>query len=110
MIAAWALVLVYGLWVFYLAVMNLQRARNAGTLDVWAYRFGLPVFVVGWLLDFVVNIAVLSFIMLEPPRELLVTSRLKRHIATGTGWRCSMARWVCSNLLDAFDPSGCHCD
>jgi len=104
------IVFIYGLWVLYLAIMNLDRARKAGTLNPWAHRLGLPLLYFGLVLDFVSNATILSVIMLEPPRELLMTTRLKRHIATGIGWRYSVARWICSNLLDAFDPSGCHCD
>jgi len=33
----------YVLWVFYLAVMNLKRARDAGTLTKPALVLGMPV-------------------------------------------------------------------
>jgi hypothetical protein len=107
--AVLAFLAVWVLWVFYLAVMCLERARRAGTLRPWAYRLGLPVLYVGWLLDFLVNVAVFTFVMLEPPRELTVSARLSRHIAHGRGWRQRLAMWFCHTLLDTFDPSGCHC-
>lgn len=109
-LALLALGLLYGLWVFYLAVMNLKRAKDAGTLRPWARRFGGPVLLVGVLLDVLVNWLVFTVLLIEWPREALVTARLKRHIAHGHGWRMRVARWFCADLLDTFDPSGCHCD
>jgi hypothetical protein len=104
-----AILSVYGLWVFYMAVMNLKRAKDAGTLRPWARRFGGPVLLVGVLLDLIVNWLVFTIILLELPRETLVTARLKRHLKS-QGWRRNVAYWFCSELLDTFDPSGAHCN
>ncbi len=98
----------YALWLLYLAVMNLQRARDAGALTRPAYLLGLPILYLGLLVDFLVNVVVLTALMLEPPREWLVTARLTRHAHDGDGWRCAMALWIAANLLDVFDPSGKH--
>jgi len=95
------------LWVFYLAVMNLSRAREAGTLRKPAYIAGYPVLILGFILDFLVNIIVVSIVMLEFPKEVTVTSRFKRLKNKG-GWRGKWAGWVATNILDPFDPSGVH--
>ncbi len=100
---------VYALWVFYLAVMALMRARDAGTLSRPALVLGYPILALGYLLDFLVNFFILTWILLEVPRELVVTARLSRHRTNGPGWRYNVCTWICSNLLDAFDPGGCHC-
>jgi hypothetical protein len=97
------------LWVFYLAVMCLKRARDAGTLTKTAYALGQPVLIIGLLIDTLANFTVVTVMFLEPPLEFLVTSRLKRHIERDRGWRSRLARWCCSTLLDSFDPSGSHC-
>ena len=97
----------YALWVFYLAVMNLKRAKDAGMLTRTAAALGYPVLFVGWILDAFVNVFVLTVLMLELPQELLVTTRLKRHNRYGNGWRKSFARWF-EPLLDPYDPSGDH--
>lgn len=97
----------YALWIFYLAVMSLKRAKDAGLLDKTARFFGTPVLFIGYILDALVNIFVLTFILLEFPKELTVTERLKRHIRTSTGWRLKVARWFIP-LLDPYDPSGHH--
>jgi hypothetical protein len=96
----------YALWVFYLAVMNLKRAKDAGLLSKTAMALGYPVLIVGYLLDCFVNVFVMTFLLLELPRETTVTSRLKRH-NKGTGWRKAVAAWA-EPLLDPYDPSGDH--
>ena len=87
---------------FYLACMNLSKARSEGTLSTVAYIVGYPV-----LLDFLVNVVVFTVILFEWPKELTVTRRLKRHIKLG-GWRAKVAAWLAKYILDPFDPSGRH--
>lgn len=108
MILALGFVSIYILWLFYLAVMNLKRAKDAGKLSRTAYVLGLPILFVGYLLDAAVNLIIFTVILFELPKELLVTARLSR-LQHGTGWRATLARWFCVNLLDQFDPTGCHC-
>ncbi len=95
------------LWVFFLAVMSLKRARDTVGLSFWCKFFGYPVVCVGLLIDFAANVFLLSLILLEVPKEGTVTSRLKRHNRESTGWRKSVAVWA-EQLLDRFDPSGDH--
>lgn len=97
----------YILWPFYLAVMNLKRARDAGKLTKVAYALGAPILFVGWALDIAVNWMVMTVVLLELPREATVTARLKRHANRYT-WRGRVARWFALHLLDPYDPSGRH--
>ena len=97
----------YALWVFYLAVMNLKRARDVGLLNKTALTLGYPVLFAGYILDAFVNIFVMTFLFLEMPEELTVTERLKRHIKTSDGWRLRLASWFIP-ILDPFDPSSHH--
>ncbi len=108
MIILYGFLSIYVLWLFFLAVMNLQRARDAGTLTRAAYCLGLPILYLGLLIDFLVNVVVLTFLFLELPREWLVTARLTRYARSSAGWRRTMALWFAANLLDTFDPSGRH--
>ena len=103
----WAVLLLWTLWVFFLAVMNLKRGKDAGTLTFWCKFFGYPVLIFGLVLDLVCNVLLLSVLLGEVPRELTVTSRLKRHNKKSTGWRKAVAVWA-EQLLDQFDPSGDH--
>lgn len=99
--------LIYALWLFYLAVMNLKRVKDAGKLTKPALILGYPILIIGYVLDFLSNILVMTVLLLELPRELLVTQRLKRHKDLLT-WRGKVARWFGDNLLDQFDPDGKH--
>ena len=103
----WALLGFWCLWVFYLAVMNLSRANKAGTLTKTAWVFGVPVLVIGLLLDALINFTLMSLLLWEFPKELTVTARLKRHNKQSTGWRLAVSRWF-EPLLDPFDPDGDH--
>jgi hypothetical protein len=109
MIGLYAFASVYVLWIFYVAVMGLKRAQNAGTLSRPTLYLGYPVLLIGYALDVFVQIVVASVIFLDPPRDWTLTGRLKRYIAGPEGWRETLAIWVCSHLLNAFDPDGRHC-
>ena len=98
---------IYALWVFYLAIMNLKRAKIAKLLNKPALILGTPVLFVGYVFDAFVNVFVMTVLLFELPQELTVTARLKRHINEQTGWRCNVAKFFIP-LLDPFDPSGHH--
>jgi hypothetical protein len=104
MTIAYILLAVYLLWLFYLAVMSLFRARANGTLSLPAKVLGYPILIVGVLLDALVNLTVLTIVFAERPYEWLVTKRLTRHGKYGGGWRRTVANWICSHLLNPFDP------
>jgi hypothetical protein len=97
----------YLLFIFYLAVMNLKRVKDTVGLSTPVKVLGYPILFIGLLLDFIVNVFLVTFILMELPRELTVTSRFKRHNREGTGWRQAVARWF-EPILDPFDPSGDH--
>lgn len=105
--ASLVLLLPYVLWLFYLAVMALKRARDDGKLSPFATALGYPLLMFGYLLDFVVNVVICTPLLLEIPRETTVTARLSRHVDDDT-WRGAVARWVGLHLLDPFDPDGRH--
>jgi hypothetical protein len=97
----------YALWIFYLAVMNLKRAKDTGLLTKTALALGYPVLIVGYILDCFVNLTVMTILLLEIPQETTVTARLSRHNQSSTGWRKAVALWA-EPLLDPYDPSGDH--
>lgn len=99
----------YATWVFYLAVMALMRARAAGVLSPVALVLAYPVVAIGLVLDFTLHVVVGTVLFIERPREWLLTQRLSRLIRTDDGWRGDLALWMCTALLDAFDPDGSHC-
>lgn len=101
---------IYALWIFFLAVMALKRARDSGTLSTPALVMGMPVLWMGLLVDAFVQVTVASLVFLELPRELTVTARLTRLKKGPVTWRQRFAAWCCAHLLNAFDPSGNHCE
>ena len=96
------------LFVFFLAVMSLQSARDRGTLTLWGLRFGMTALVVGYLIDAAVQFTVASFLWMELPKELTVSKRVKRLINEGSGWRKTLAEWFRDHLLKPFDVTGKH--
>ncbi len=99
----------YLLFVFYLAVMNIKGVNDSTPLTGVTRIAGLSVLYPGLFLDALVNLVVLTVVFVELPREYLVTSRLSRHIKDTDGWRKKLSVFICSKLLDKFDPRGCHC-
>ena len=109
------LLVVYQLWVHFLAVMSLQAARNSKTLTPWGLRFGYGVLAIGYLFDFAGQLLGCLVFWELPPRtgkfpwiESTVSARVKRLIASGTGWRKARAEWYRDHLLKPFDRTGRH--
>jgi hypothetical protein len=102
-----SLLITYALYVWYAAVMNIKRVRDIGKLTTLGKVFGYPTLVIGLILDLLVNWFVMTIILLEVPRELTVTSRLKRHHKESTGYRLAVVKFF-EPVLDPLDPSGDH--
>lgn len=102
------LLLLPAVWTFYLAVMHLDTARKRGSLTTASKVIGYPILYVGLVLDMLFNALWGSLLFLEPPKEWLFTARVSRW-NDNDGWRGAIARWICEELLDPFDPRGQHC-
>lgn len=111
-----AYALLVATWVMYLAVMNLKRHRAGMHWVAKAHAY--PLVAVGLVFDAAVNVAIGTLLFADLPKEWLLTARLKRyHNARAANyeprhagtWRARLAGWICSHLLDQFDPSGDHC-
>lgn len=108
-------------WVLYLALMNLAPHRDTLHPVVKAVSKGLLVF--GYVYDcLILNFVIGSLLFLEPPKikgvrgwagktEWMLTDRLKRwhNIELINERNYHVARWICTNLLNKFDPKGDHC-
>ena len=105
MISLYIILSLYTLWIFYLAVMSLYRAKKENKLTKVSLILGYPILIIGATLDLLINVIIFSIIFLETPKELLLTHRLSRHIKKSNGYRFKLAKWICSNLLDNFDPN-----
>ena len=101
----------YLLWGLFLVSMALLRAKKAGTLSEAARYLGGPYHYGGLLLDILLNWTFFSLLVWDWPRELTITKhlcRLKCDKQTGPRRR-AICEWMCSRLLDPFDPDGIHC-
>jgi hypothetical protein len=104
--------LLYATWIAFLSIMALKSARDNGKLTKTAMVLAYPLLLVGWLLDFTLNM-VMSLVFLDPPREWLLTIRCDRYLASNDPYgmphyRQIIARWLCRQLLDPFQTGG-HC-
>lgn len=106
--ALWIAAGLYALFLCYIVVMGLYRAHLQKRLGRTLKVLGAPVLVLGAVLDVLVNWTLAVLVFLDLPREFMLTVRLQRYKRAG-GWRGSWADWLCSKLLDPFDPSGSHC-
>jgi hypothetical protein len=103
------LLAVWVLWVFFLAVMNLQRVYQAGTISKPALWAGMPVLIIGYSLDVLLNFTACTVLFLELPEERTISQRLGRFIREDRyQWRGIAALWFASNFLSQYDTSGAH--
>ena len=101
----------WAFWYAYILVMGVYRAHLAGRLTKLTFALAMPAVVVGYAMDILCQYTVATLVFLDLPasNEHLVTDRLQRYVADGIGWRSQLSDWICSNLLDVFDPKGNHC-
>jgi hypothetical protein len=104
------LAFLYGFWALYVLVMGCYRAHLSGRMSKPAYVLALPWVALGYAVDVIAQYTIATVYFADWPRkgEHLVTDRLIRYSA-GKGWRKIKADWICTNLLDIFDPRGDHC-
>lgn len=98
----------YVVWIGYLGMCSLKRAKDNGTISKPALVLAYPALILFVVADAAWNITAGSLIFVEVPREWLFTHRLSR-LKKSEGWRAKVATFICSNLLDTFDPAGTHC-
>ena len=104
--------LLWALWYLYLIVMGLYRAHLLGRLSTPAKFLGAPALLVGFVLDWLINVTIASIWFHELPHSMgeLVTDRLQRYMAGPPGRKQRNARSICAHLLDPFDPNpNGHC-
>ena len=92
-------------WIYYVAIIRLYREKdNLNNVAYFMTAFGA---LIGVPLDILLNL-ISSVILLDVPKEVTLSQKLSRLNDTG-GWRGDVARWICAELLDPFDPRGFHC-
>ena len=106
MVAGYTAAAIVGLWFVvhwaFVAVMHAKAVKERGAITTYWLVVLLPLVVLGLVLDLAFNLTFGSVLFRELPRELLFTSRCKRHIG-GTGSRQRMAAFW-QRQLNQFDP------
>jgi hypothetical protein len=92
-------------WLFYVAIMHLKEVRD--DLHPVATVNGYILLGIGLPLDVLLNVVVGTIVFLDPPREWLLTARLKRYKIQTFGWRSATSWWLCEHLLNQFDEGHC---
>ena len=94
-------------WIVYLADCATRRAagRTKGTKSEKLARY-INKFAI--VMSTLLNVLVFTVILLELPKESLLSTRLSRHKRQGKGWRQKQATYLGRIWLDPFDPSGEH--
>ena len=103
------LIYLWVFWGFYVLVMGFYRAHLDKRLTKLTYVLAAPFIITGIVLDVLAQLTIATLAFLEIPREWLVTSRLSRLINSNAGWRTKLADFICTRVLDPFDPTGKHC-
>lgn len=97
-------------WGLYVMVMALYRLHLAKMLSRPSYVLAAPFVAIALVLDFVGNATLCWLLFLDPPREWLISKRLRRYIYGEKDWRHDIACWICTNALNPFDAhGGDHC-
>ncbi len=121
----------WAFWGLYVLVMGIYRAQLAKRLGPVTFCLSFPFVTLGVAMDALAQFTFASLffwqlphlaiaphvftfwgralVLRVPSGDWLVTARLQRYVAQGSGWRFKLANWICNNLLDVFDPSGNHC-
>lgn len=106
-------ILLYLLCFFYLyvLVMGIYRAYLAGRLNKFLLVICLPAVLIGIVFDVVANLTIAVIVFRKLPREWLVTTRLIKiqNNPLEHAHNKALAKYICDNMLDIFDPSGNHC-
>lgn len=103
LLVAYSIAALVALFLFYVILFQIHYSRFSKIAKVLAIPFVIA--------DFATNMGPMSVLMLELPREYLVTARLKRYKRyTGTGgmrgYRRDFAFWLCEKL-NKYDPEHC---
>ncbi len=109
----WTALSVAGLWLvmmlLFIAVMHCKLILELEDRQLslfWKVHI-VPFAVIGVILDVVFNLTIGTVMFMELPKELLFTSRCKRHKhESPIGWRRDLA-WFACKQLDQIDPGHC---
>lgn len=104
--AAFSALLWAATWIVYLADCATRWAEPL--LHGTPAKLVKPVHLLATFMSTTLNWLVFTVILLEFPRERLLSTRLSRHKRQGSGWRQRLAVRLEDTWLGPFDPRGFH--
>lgn len=116
-----ALIIIVGSYLFmslvylgYLGIarLNIALKTNPEKVNKAVKILATPAVIIFVLADVLLNVVfgTLMFLQLPKFKKLLFTARLSDNANNGRGFRKSLAKFWCRELLDRFDHQGRHCD
>ncbi len=103
----YSLAIFYITAICYVAVMHWKILKDNGVLQTlhWSSKaIGYTTLYIGLVFDMLLNVLVMTAVLLELPKEVLTTSRIKRwYWNTNGGWRHRVAVFFAKNYLLPFD-------
>jgi hypothetical protein len=90
------------LWVFFLAYSALRQFWHLLRWEVKAV--GVFVVLIGFVIDVAFNWTIGLLLGITP--DATFSQKCKR-LKAGGGWRAPVARYLCDNWLNPFDPEHC---
>lgn len=106
---AFMLVTLWALWILYVAMMNIKSVSDRGPLPWQSKIIVYPTTIIFSIVEVLANCIVCTIIFLDMPKEITVSSRLRRYNTNPStlAWRMSIVKFV-KPMLDPFDPEGPH--
>lgn len=91
--------------------MGIYRAYLAKQLNTFLLIICVPAVLLGVIFDVLANIFIATIVFRRLPREWLVTTRLIKiqNNPLEDVHNRAIAKYICNNMLDIFDPNGDHC-
>jgi hypothetical protein len=92
----------YVLWTFFLAYASVKRAYEEKSAPNYVIWLSSPIILIGLIIDIIVNVTIMTFIMVELPKEYTVSTRIHRHRVESSGYRKFVAELL-TPFLNSFD-------
>jgi hypothetical protein len=100
-------------WFFYIGFavsVSVYRLWQKGTLNILNKILFAPVLIIFLIADVIINFTLLLVIFGKPPtKTYTITDRLAVYHTTESGFKKTIASFICEKVLNPIDPTGNHC-
>jgi hypothetical protein len=102
-------IILWALWVLYIAMMNIKRVAHQQELPLRVKLLVYPTVAVFEVVEITANVIILTLLFWDWPQERHVSDRLRRYWynAYRYGWRIKVVEFL-KPMLDPFDPHSPH--